>query len=138
MRKLLVLIWFQGLGLGGAGQTTGARSYFPEADSVGGWRTLTGTDDIRLVARLDRSGLDEAFDFVRSTSENGGLLVVRHGYLVYERYFGLGQREATPNLASCGKAFTSLMAGILMEGRPAFFPKGDWKSTSLNSSTQCA
>src|SRR3546814_12602926 len=74
MRKLLVLIWFLGLGLGGAGQTTGARSYFPEADSVGGWRTLTGTDDIRLVARLYRSGLDAAFDFVRSTSENGGLL----------------------------------------------------------------
>src|SRR3546814_19971464 len=115
MRKLLVLIWFQGLGLGGAGQTTGARSYFPEADSVGGWRTLTDTDDIRRVARLDRSGLDEAVDVVRSTSENGGLLVVRHGYLVYERDFGLGQREAHPNVAHCGQAFTGIMAGVRME-----------------------
>src|SRR3546814_10578128 len=83
----------------------------------------TRTDTLFPYTTLFRS-LDEAFDFVRSTSENGGLLVVRHGYLVYERYFGLGQREATPNLASCGKAFTSIMAGILMEERPEFFPKG--------------
>lgn len=52
--------------------------------------------------------LDEAFEYVQNTSQHGGLLVVRHGYLVYERYFGRGDREALPELASCGKAFTSV------------------------------
>jgi CubicO group peptidase (beta-lactamase class C family) len=52
------------------------------------------------------------------------LLVVRHGWLVYERYFGAGHREATPNLASCGKSFTSIAVGMLMHQRPELFPQG--------------
>jgi CubicO group peptidase (beta-lactamase class C family) len=51
-------------------------------------------------------------------------LVLRHGWLVYERYFGLGHREAVPNLASCGKSFTSIAVGILMEERHDMFPDG--------------
>ena len=41
--------------------------------------------------------------------------MVRHGYLVYERYFGRGHREALPELASCGKAFTSVAVGIMLK-----------------------
>jgi len=40
--------------------------------------------------------------------------VVRRGWLVYERYFGKGHREAIPNLASCGKSVTSIALGILL------------------------
>src|SRR5690606_37761296 len=73
---------------------------------------------------MDKAKLDQAFEFARSTTKNGGLLVVRHGWLVYENYFGKGQREATPNLASCGKSFTSIAVGILMGERPDLFPNG--------------
>jgi hypothetical protein len=63
---------------------------------------------IAKTAGVDKQKLDEAFEYVQNTSQHGGLLVVRHGYLVYERYFGRGDREALPELASCGKAFTSV------------------------------
>jgi CubicO group peptidase (beta-lactamase class C family) len=101
-----------------------AATYFPPPDSLGGWRTLTDPDQIREIAGLDPTALDEAFNFARTTSANGGLLVVRHGYLVYEKYFGKGQREATPNLGSCGKSFTSIAVGILLNEREDLFPKG--------------
>ncbi|MEX2235281.1 MAG: hypothetical protein WD824_24165 [Cyclobacteriaceae bacterium] len=80
--------------------------YFPPPDAQGGWRTLTDTKEIRKIAGMDRDKLDDAFAFIRTTTRNGGLLVVRHGYLVYENYFGKGQRHATPNLGSCRKSFT--------------------------------
>ncbi len=100
------------------------KTYFPLPDSLGGWRTLTGPEEIKKVAGIDPFKLNSAFDFVRTTTDNGGLLVVKNGYLVYEKYFGKGQREATPNLGSCGKSFTSIAVGILMDERPDLFPKG--------------
>lgn len=107
-----------------AGEQEDKAAYFPPPDSAGGWRTLVDPDDIREKAGLDKAKLDSAFAFIRTTTRNGGLLVLRHGYLVYEQYFGKGQREATPNLGSCGKSFTSIAVGILLGERPDLFPEG--------------
>ncbi|HPE74657.1 MAG TPA: serine hydrolase [Draconibacterium sp.] len=107
-----------------ANSVGGNMEYFPPPDSLGGWRTISNHEDIKQVADVDSEKLDSAFDFVRTTTRNGGLLVVRHGYLVYERYFGKGQRNATPNLGSCGKSFTSIAVGILMDEYPHLFPLG--------------
>src|SRR5580658_9647812 len=82
-----------------------AQIYYPPPDAKGGWRTLKDKTEILKTAGLDAGKLDEAFNYVQQTSQHGGLLVVRHGYLVYEKYFGRGNREALPELASCGKAF---------------------------------
>ncbi len=101
-----------------------ALDYFPPPDSQGGWRTLSRAEEIRRVAGMDVKKLDEAFDVAKASTKNGGLLVVRHGWLVYENYFGRGHREATPNLASCGKSFTSIAIGILMAEHPDLFPEG--------------
>ncbi len=98
--------------------------YFPPPDSEGGWRSLQEADQVRRVAGVDRARLDEAFEFIKGSSKNGGLLVVRRGWLVYERYFGKGHREATPNLASCGKSVTSIAVCILLAERPELFPDG--------------
>ncbi len=102
--------------------TTG--DYFPLPDADGGWRTLKDAKEIRRVAGMDEKKLDEAFKFIQGSTKNGGLLVLRRGFLVYEEYFGLGHREATPNLASCGKSFTSIAVGILMAEQPRRFPDG--------------
>lgn len=104
--------------------TAESSEYFPPPDSLGGWRTLSDVKDINEITGMDKAKLDDAFDFIRTTTKNGGLLVVRHGYLVYEKYFGKGQREANPNLGSCGKSFTSIAVGILMKERPDLFPEG--------------
>jgi CubicO group peptidase (beta-lactamase class C family) len=73
---------------------------------------------------MEKNKLDKSFEFIKSNTKNGGLLVLRHGWLVYECYFGKGHRLATPNLASCGKSFTSIAMGILLAEHPEFFPKG--------------
>src|SRR6185312_9634641 len=65
-------------------------------------------------AGLDLHQLDLAFDFTQRCSQNGGLLVVRHGYLAFERYYGRANRNANPDMASTGKAYTSIACGIML------------------------
>jgi CubicO group peptidase (beta-lactamase class C family) len=91
-----------------------ADDYFPAPDSAGGWRTATTPQEIREKAGMDADRLDRAFDFTQRCSQNGGLLVVRHGYLVLEKYYGRAFRNANPDMASTGKAFTSIACGIML------------------------
>ena len=94
-----------------------AAQYFPPPDSAGGWRARRPR--AQALAKLDR-----AFETAKGATKHGGLLVVHRGWLVYEKYFGRGGREATPNGASSGKAFTSIALGILLGERPDLFPEG--------------
>lgn len=73
---------------------------------------------------MDIGRLDEAFEYTRTTSKFGGLLVARHGWLVYEKYFGRAAREVTPNLWSIGKAFTSVGCGIMLQEERDKIPEG--------------
>jgi CubicO group peptidase (beta-lactamase class C family) len=98
-------------------------SYFPPPDASGGWRTLD-TSEVRNRTGIDIGRLDEAFQYTQTTSQHGGLLVVRHGYLVYEKYFGRGNREANPNMYSVGKMFTSAACGIMLSEDSGRFPNG--------------
>src|ERR1700741_965846 len=82
------------------------QDYFPPPDSQGGWRTLKDGPQIRKVAGMDLTKLDYAFDYASRSSQHGGLIVVRHGFLVYEKYYGKGNREPPPAMASVGKAYT--------------------------------
>jgi len=91
-----------------------AGEYFPPPDSKGGWRTLKDAASIRKLAGMDLARLEQAYDFTQRCSQNGGLVVVRHGYLVFERYYGRANRNANPDMASTGKAFTSIACGIMI------------------------
>ncbi|HLA54011.1 MAG TPA: serine hydrolase [Flavitalea sp.] len=101
-----------------------AQTSDPSPDSLGGWPQLTDSLEVYKKARIDTRKLDEAFSYIQKTTKNGGLLVLRNGVLVYEKYFGKGSREAATNLASCGKAFTSIAIGILMAQHPELFQDG--------------
>jgi CubicO group peptidase (beta-lactamase class C family) len=98
--------------------------YFPPPDAEGGWRTASTAAEARAKADVDRTQLDRAFEFAKETTKNGGLLVVRNGWLVYEEYFGLAHRDATANTGSIGKSFTSIAVGILLHEHPDRFPNG--------------
>jgi Beta-lactamase len=98
--------------------------YYPPPDHQGGWRTLKTAAAVRRTAGLDLSRLDDAFQYVQTTSQHGGLLVVRNGYLTYEKYFGEGNREANPNMYSIGKMFTSAGCGIMLIEHSDKFPDG--------------
>ncbi len=108
----------------GCAPAPAAEDYFPEPDSAGGWRRPPSLSAARRLTGLDPAALDRAFDYIQLTSKHGGLLVARHGWLVYERYFGRAHAEATPNTASIGKSFTSIAMGILLAEQPKRFPQG--------------
>ncbi len=73
---------------------------------------------------MDSGALDQAFAYTKTTSRFGGLLVARQGFLVYEKYFGRASRDTTPNMASCGKMFTSVCMGMLLKQHPSALPDG--------------
>lgn len=107
-----------------AAMTLAAADYFPPPDTQGGWRTLAGAAAIRKTAGMNLTKLDRAFEYASRSSQHGGLLVVRHGWLVYERYYGRGNREANPAMASVGKAFTSIASGIMLREKHDQIPEG--------------
>ena len=101
-----------------------AGEYFPKPDSEGGWRTVKDAKQIREKAGMDRVRLEQAFDFTQRCTQNGGLLVVRHGHLVLEKYFGRAHRNANPDMASTGKAYTSVACGIMLHEFRGHIPDG--------------
>jgi len=92
-----------------------ADDYFPPPDSEGGWRTAKTAEEVRTKAGMDLPTLDAAYNVTERSTGNGGLVVVRHGYLVYEKYFGRASRNANPDMASTGKAFTSIACGVMLK-----------------------
>ena len=64
---------------------------------------------------MDAAALERAYDFTQRCTQNGGLVVVRKGYLVFERYFGRAGRNVNPDMASTGKAYTSIACGIMLK-----------------------
>jgi CubicO group peptidase (beta-lactamase class C family) len=102
-----------------------ADTYFPPADAQGGWRTPKDAAEARALAGIDLARLDAAARAAeRSNSDNGGLLVVSKGYLVLERYYGKARREANPDMASTGKAFTSIACGLMLAEFKTKLPDG--------------
>ncbi len=100
------------------------RAYFPLPDSQGGWRTLREPDKIRKIGGMDPDKLSAAFDYIKTTSQHGGLVVVRHGWLVYENYFGRGNHESAPESRSCGKAVASIAVGMAIHEKRSMIPEG--------------
>ena len=89
---------------GSAGPTQ--RDYWPTA----GWRTAAPTDEGMDPAVLDEldAKVAESYPQVRS------LLVVRHGYLVYERYWDGLDASDGHNSHSVTKSVTSALVGIAL------------------------
>jgi CubicO group peptidase (beta-lactamase class C family) len=101
-----------------------AADYFPPPDTEGGWRTVKDPGQIRELAGMELSRLEQAFELTQRGTQNGGLLVVRHGYLVFEKYFGRAHRNANPDMASTGKAYTSIACGIMLREKREAIPEG--------------
>ena len=97
------------------GRAEALPGYFPPPDRDGGWRTATNAARIRERAGMDLRKLDLAWEFTQRCTQNGGLVVVRHGWLVFEKYFGRASHNTNPDMASTGKAYTSIACGIMMK-----------------------
>jgi CubicO group peptidase (beta-lactamase class C family) len=104
--------------------TLTAADYFPPPDSKGGWRTLSSPTEIREKAGIALDRLEKAYQICERGTPNGGLLVVRKGYLVFEKYFGKASRNANPDMASTGKAYTSIACGVMLHEFKDRIPEG--------------
>jgi CubicO group peptidase (beta-lactamase class C family) len=85
-----------------------SRNYWPTV----GWRVSPPAEqgmDGDLLANITTTIEEEALSFVRS------ILVVRHGYLVYEEYFGDFTADSRDNVRSVTKSVTSALVGIALE-----------------------
>lgn len=105
-------------------QLQAAGDYFPRPDSEGGWREAKTERECRELAGADLSRLESAYTVTERSTANGGLVVVRRGYLVFERYFGRASRNANPDMASTGKAFCSIACGIMLDEFKDKIPQG--------------
>ncbi len=101
-----------------------ADDYFPPPDSEGGWRQVKDAAEGRALAGIDLEKLEPAYEVTQRSTPNGGLLVVHKGYLCFERYFGRASRNANPDMASTGKAFTSIACGVMLEEFKDKLPEG--------------
>jgi CubicO group peptidase (beta-lactamase class C family) len=123
MRPLPSALGLLGLLLAQAA-TLAAADYFPPPDSKGGWRTLSSPAEIRDKAGIALDRLEKAYQVCERGTPNGGLLVVRKGYLVFEKYFGKASRNANPDMASTGKAYTSIACGVMLHEFKDRIPEG--------------
>lgn len=98
--------------------------YFPPPDSEGGWREAKTKKECRGNAGMDLSKLETAFILTDRSTAHGGLVVVRNGWLCFERYFGRASRNANPDMASTGKGFCSIACGIMLEEFKDKIPDG--------------
>ncbi len=101
-----------------------ADTYFPPPDKDGGWREAKTAQEIREHAGMDLSRLEPAWTVTEKTTGNGGLVVVRKGWLVVEKYFGKASRNANPDMASTGKGFCSIACGIMLNEFKDKIPEG--------------
>ena len=79
--------------------------YFPTTD----FRTAAPAD-----AKMDAQKLDLAVSFSTAHSSTQGVLVLRHGYIVAEKYFGTFTATTRHESYSMAKSFTSALVGIAM------------------------
>jgi CubicO group peptidase (beta-lactamase class C family) len=108
----------------GSSALVASDNYFPPPDSGGGWRIATNSAAARDHAGLNLGRLEQAWDFTQRCTQHGGLLVVRNGWLAFERYFGRASRNANPDMASTGKAYTGIACGIMFKEFRDKIPEG--------------
>lgn len=101
-----------------------AADYFPPPDSNGGWRTVRTPAQMKKDAGLEPRQMDQAWDFTQRCTQNSGLVVVRHGFLAFEKYVGRAHRDVNPDMASTGKAYTSVACGIMLSEFKDKIPEG--------------
>ena len=71
-----------------------APDYFPPPDSSGGWRAATNAALAHEHAAMDLPRLEQAWEFTQRCTQNAGLVVVRNGWLVFEKYVGRARAQS--------------------------------------------
>lgn len=82
------------------------RYYWP----TNGWETASMQDH-----KIDPAKMELADQFAENDPLSRALLVIKDGYLVFEKYYGDGGVDKSTNLHSVTKSFSSALVGILFD-----------------------
>ena len=123
-------------------------TFFPSAESKGGWRVLTDPSQVRSMGEMNPDKLtlawecnlqskaepsppdQQQWDIPRATSSS--VIVIRHGYIVGEWYQNADENTLW-DIYSCTKSFTGTAYGLLFQdSNEGKLPGG--KHIDLNSS----
>jgi CubicO group peptidase (beta-lactamase class C family) len=102
----------------GDAETRGSEApdYFPPPESQGGWRKLENPDEIRSVAGMDPTKLDDLKTWLLSSdNRNFAAVVIRHGYVVLEVERGNSSKTDSRRVASVSKAVCATVLAIASE-----------------------
>jgi CubicO group peptidase (beta-lactamase class C family) len=90
--------------------------YFPPPESQGGWRKLENGPDIRRLAGMDPTKLEDLKQWLlKSDDRPFGAVVIRHGYIVLEVERDSSSVTNTKNIQSCAKAICATVLAIASE-----------------------
>jgi CubicO group peptidase (beta-lactamase class C family) len=79
------------------------------------WPTEQWKEALPEAHDMDPEKLEIAHEFAQNDNLARALLVVKDGYLVFEKYYGDGGQEKSTNLWSCTKSVTSALVGFMMD-----------------------
>jgi CubicO group peptidase (beta-lactamase class C family) len=91
---------------GGYAWPTNERSYWPTE----GWKTAS-----MEAHQIDPAKMELADEFAENDPLARAVLVVKDGYLVYEKYYGEGGIDQSTNLWSVTKSVSAALVGLLMD-----------------------
>jgi CubicO group peptidase (beta-lactamase class C family) len=118
-RRLLpffVLFWLLSLVLAACSAATPIPTYVPTSPADTYWPTQGWRASSPEEQGMDSQKLAQILEQANSKSLNlHSLLVIRHGYIVSETYFGSYQQDTRHDLYSCTKSFISTLVGIALD-----------------------
>jgi CubicO group peptidase (beta-lactamase class C family) len=96
--------------------SSGESTYYPAAESKGGWRKLEKPEEIRDVAGMDPAKLDGLREWLLSSDDrNFAAVVIRHGWIVLEVERGSSAATDARRVASVSKAVCATVLAIASE-----------------------
>jgi CubicO group peptidase (beta-lactamase class C family) len=92
------------------------RSYFPPPESVGRWRQLSTSDEIRRIAGADPDKLDALREWLLASDDRDfAAVVIANGYIVLEVERGNSAKTDSRRVASVSKAICATVLAIASE-----------------------
>jgi CubicO group peptidase (beta-lactamase class C family) len=91
-------------------------SYFPPPESQGGWRMAETPSDIKTIAGMDETKIEQLRQWLlKSDDRPFAAVVVRHGMIALQVERGNSAVSDTRNIKSCAKAICATVLAIASE-----------------------
>ena len=92
-------------------------NYYPQPESLGGWRFLKEKSEIKSLTNVSLGKLDDLIQRYRFFFDThaSGIVIIRNGYVIKEHYSFMTLPGSRFDVWSCTKSFTGLAWLLLLE-----------------------